>query len=123
MLGHDRGRRLRTASTPCTTSPLATASSASDSSLPGIRIAEDLQRLLQRRQILVPDEHGGGLTVTGEHDAFVLTLGAVDELRQVVAHRPERLGGHGHNCGMPPWEVAELSAREETAAQEETARW
>ncbi len=65
----------------------------------GRRVGEDVDRLLQLRQILGTDQHRGRATVAGDDDPLVLLLDTVDNLAEVVANRPQGLCAHGHNCG------------------------
>ena len=50
----------------------------------------DVKRLLKRLQVLHAHDHGGGVTVPGDDDAAVLSLQAVNDLRQVVLNIGER---------------------------------
>lgn len=67
-------------------------------SLQGRGITEDLERFLEPLEILDADQHRRRPSVLRDRDPFVLTLDAIDELRELILHVPKRLRGHGHDC-------------------------
>ena len=102
-LGHDvgEGRNARTASTPLTTSPTATAALGLDELPDRVMVAEEFEGLFETVEIVGADQHGGGSTVAGDDDAFVFTVDAVDEFGESILHVPQRVRRHGHDCATP----------------------
>ena len=64
----------------------------------GDLIAEKVKCLLQAVEIVRADEYSGRTAVASYDDAFVLTLHAVNELRESIFDVPQRISCHGYNC-------------------------
>ena len=50
------------------------------------RIAQDIDRFFELGKVFWADQDGGRVAVPGQHDALMLTLDAVNKLREVIAN-------------------------------------
>ena len=64
----------------------------------GYGIAQNGDGLFEGFEVIWVDENGRRGSVSGDDDAFVMSLDSFDELRESISDRPERLTRHGHNC-------------------------
>ena len=94
-------RSAHTASTPCAASPSASAWSAARTSDRTKASPRHGQRLLQLRQVLRADKHGGGPAIAGDHHSLVVALDPVHQLRQVVPPSTQRLRRHALTLPLP----------------------